>query len=1059
MTSLSQTTEILFNSPALHSLKRDQLVKLCKIHSIKASGKNVELIERLKKVAEELTKGSGSDIATRVNAIDRGDLSVDIETRDNGDEDKENHDARTRANITVTKELPRPSEQWEVMESIAEAENEGSGSRNGTLRSIASHREFGTGGSKSSTMTSIKALASSLGIKRSTSAKSVVATSTSSILSVDAAHNDSQDPSLSERPSVQQDHNPGSRGDRFPRATDDELSKHAIPYSRLPVPSPTQAPMTDHFSDFSHFSVNPPTPGTLSKFDFGNREENAPLPGHVLRPGAPAPDNARLSLGDARFSLGYGLATPRKSTSGPTTTIRLVSSSSMNDPADSPGPSTFVHTFDAEISSTPQLKPWNTAFDLVLGSPHGPGENVKLHPDLPMEDVVVASSTGHTGLHGSTAVNPPSTTAKLEPFVFGSPLPQHRVSNAQFQTAAASVLEEMNRRLLADGVDTVHTSMISNLQPGGGSHLTRGSQKKYADREIKPLRKSFGAHAAKKEVKEKFDKAHQDQFDGMESIAGYVNRKNHLNSAPMTASAGSSSEPVQVGKKRKSNAIDDGQHPPAKRTSTRVISTTRRTVPGGFGDDDDDEEEAPVGKKARVEFSGKEETGMKEANQLGLEKSEKEREAIRKRLEMNRARRRSSAANGRASMGRGRVSMSRNSKPPPKPVASKSRFGFLSSAAKSIVKGVWGGGKKAPATTVAPKPSAVAPVNAPSVPEHVPSINVTEAKAKAASSAAQRKPSGTETGSTKTITPSTSSRSRDISNTGTMSSLGSVAATLHSSRSRSPIPSFAAPTKSSSIRTSTTGSTTTRNGTATSSSMVSRVSGTSATASRVSSLGTRGSLNLTSHHSTSSRLLAPTASSLAKTTSVNKLKSGHLNVPSEKPVASPSSPSFNGAPPVKIFSKPLVVPVGSGLPSPIREGNARTASGGLSVKQRSLSGRKPRISRSKVIAKLASQRAASGSGLSGSTNYTGPSAVGLAAKRSSLGVGVHKAPRKSMGGARRSHVGVSGTRNSEASVLLSAKKRVRQSEYARRRSRLTVAGADKEGATAGASSEAMIVDP
>ncbi|KAJ3759858.1 hypothetical protein EV360DRAFT_41042 [Lentinula raphanica] len=1025
MTSLSQTTEILFNSPALHSLKRDQLVKLCKIHSIKASGKNVELIERLKKVAEDLTKGSGSDIATRVNAIDRGDLSVDIETRDNGDEDKENHDARTRAKITVTKEPYRPSEQWEVMESIAEAENEGSGSRNGTLRSIASHREFGTGGSKSSTMTSIKALASSLGIKRSTSAKS--------------------------RPSVQQDHNPGSRGDRFPRATDDELSKHAIPYSRLPVPSPTQAPMTDHFSDFSHFSVNPPTPGTLSKFDFGNREENAPLPGHVLRPGAPAPDNARLSLGDARFSLGYGLATPRKSTSGPTTTIRLVSSSSMNDPADSPGPSTFVHTFDAEISSTPQLKPWNTAFDLVLGSPHGPGENVKLYPDLPMEDVVVASSTGHTGLHGSTAVNPPSTTAKLEPFVFGSPLPQHRVSNAQFQTAAASVLEEMNRRLLADGVDTVHTSMISNLQPGGGSHLTPGSQKKYADREIKPLRKSFGAHAAKKEVKEKFDKAHQDQFDGMESIAGYVNRKNHLNSAPMTASAGSSSEPVQVGKKRKSNAIDDGQHPPAKRTSTRVISTTRRTVPGGFGDDDDDEEEAPVGKKARVEFSGKEETGMKEANQLGLEKSEKEREAIRKRLEMNRARRRSSAANGRARFVVG--------KPPPKPVASKSRFGFLSSAAKSIVKGVWGGGKKAPATTVAPKPSAVAPVNAPSVSEHVPSINVTEAKAKAASSAAQRKPSGTETGSTKMITPSTSSRSRDISNTGTMSSLGSVAATLHSSRSRSPIPSFAAPTKSSSIRTSTTGSTTTRNGTATSSSMVSRVSGTSATASRVSSLGTRGSLNLTSHHSTSSRLLAPTASSLAKTTSVNKLKSGHLNVPSEKPVASPSSPSSNGAPPVKIFSKPLVVPVGSGLPSPIREGNARTASGGLSVKQRSLSGRKPRISRSKVIAKLASQRAASGSGLSGSTNYTGPSAVGLAAKRSSLGVGVHKAPRKSMGGARRSHVGVSGTRNSEASVLLSAKKRARQSEYARRRSRLTVAGADKGGATAGASSEAMIVDP
>ena len=48
------TTQILFNSPALHSLKRDQLVKLCKIHSIKANGKNSELIERLKQRALEL---------------------------------------------------------------------------------------------------------------------------------------------------------------------------------------------------------------------------------------------------------------------------------------------------------------------------------------------------------------------------------------------------------------------------------------------------------------------------------------------------------------------------------------------------------------------------------------------------------------------------------------------------------------------------------------------------------------------------------------------------------------------------------------------------------------------------------------------------------------------------------------------------------------------------------------------------------------------------------------------------------------------------------------------
>ncbi|KAJ3859613.1 hypothetical protein EV359DRAFT_50570 [Lentinula novae-zelandiae] len=986
-----QTTEILFNSPALHSLKRDQLVKLCKIHSVKASGKNVELIERLKRVAEDLSKGSLS-IGSGNHDTDNGDMEID-EAVDNGGDNKENYADRKIGSTTVVVNPPRPSEKWEVMESIAECENEDNGSRNGTLRSIASNREFGTGGSKSSTISSIKALASSLGLKRSTSAKSNA-------------------------------HASGTRGDRFPPATDDELSKHAIPYTRLPVPSPNQIPQTDHFSDFSHFGANPPTPSTLSKFDFNNREDTAPLPGHVLRPGAPAPNNARLSLGDARFSLGYGLATPRKSASGATTTIRLVSSSSMIGITNFPGPSTS--TLDIENSSTPHLKPWNTAFDLVLGSPSGPGqgENVKIYPDLPMEDVPVSSTTVEPSQTLSDGF-PHLSGAKSQAFVFGSPLPQHRVSNAQFQTAAASVLEEMNRRLLADGVEAVGPSLVSNLRPGAGGHLTPGTQKVYTDRQIKPLRKSFGAHAVQKEIQQKFEKAHQDQFDGMESIAGYLDRKNNsslVGKAPVGTSL--SIESVQVGKKRKSSAIDDGRQAPAKRPSTRVISNSRRTVPGGFGDEDEDEE-APVGKKPRVEFSGKDDTGAKEVVQSALEKSEKEREAIRRKLEMNRARRRSSAANGRASMGRGRVSVG---KLLPKQAASKSRFGFLSNAAKSIVKGVWGGGKKTPAV-VPPKLVFKAPSSTTSTAKLVPSTGVTEAKAKVTPSGTQRKFSATDSG--------TSPRNRDVSNVGTMNSLGSVATAIHSSRSRSPLPSFAAPTKSSSVRSSATGTTSTRNSSIAVSSRVSRTSTTYATSSRVSSLGVRGTLDPNRVSSTtSSRLLAPTASSLAKAASLNKLKSDALNVPAETPFA--SSPSSS-----KIFSKPLVVPKGSGLPSPVRSGRSQTVTREITVKQRSLSGRKPRISRSKVIAKLASQRNPSGrSEPSASTDYTGPSAVGLAAKRSSLGVGVHKAPRKSMGAARRSHIGVSGTRSSEASVLLSAKKRARQSEYARRKSRAATGGAE-----------------
>ncbi|KAE9406532.1 hypothetical protein BT96DRAFT_1014770 [Gymnopus androsaceus JB14] len=1046
MSSSSQTTEILFNSPALHSLKRDQLVKLCKIHSIKASGKNVELIQRLKKVAEDLPKDAPLSIAAR------------------NDEAKEN-------SYNTTMNLPRPSEQWEAMESIAECDGEDSGSRNGTLKSLGSNREFGTGGSKSSTVSSsIKALASSLGLKRSTSAKSAAAGTSFDTTLV----------SFSEPPVPVL-----ARGKGHATTIDDELSKHATPYTSLPITSPSQMPQTDHFSDFPHFSVKPPTPATLSKFDFTNREDSAPLPGHVLRPGAPAPDNARLSLGDARFSLGFGLATPRKSTAGPTTTIRLVSSSSMTGVADSPGPATSTFdTFNNESTSTPQLKPWNTAFDLVLGSPsgHGQGENVKIYPDLPMDDLPATKS--EVLVPGSLSIPAPNPTAsspsvaKPEPFIFGSPLPQHRVSNAQFQSAATSVLDEMNRRLLADGVETVGTSLISTLRPGAGGDLTPNSKKVYTDREIKPLRKSFGVNAAKKDVREKFDKAHQNHFEGMESIATYLDRKNKIAglSSPTKTNPGSSSsalddEPVQVGRKRKSSALGEARPGPVKRPSTRVISNTRRTVPGGFGDDDDEEEAAPVGKKARVEFSGNEDAGEKDEDdeEVAAERSEKEREAIRRKLELNRARRRSSAANGRASMGRGRASVGRKSilhKPPPKPAA-KSRFGFLSTAAKSIVKGVWGGGKKAsaPAPATVPKP---APVTSSSTTSTAPTstAGASSAKGKMAppSSSVQRKVSTTGTSSKPSTAPASSSirtsHSRNASNSGTMNSLGSVAATINSARSRSPLPSFTAHTRSSSIRTSTTGTMSTRNSSVASrtggssigvgGTRTSRTSTTSVPSSKVSSLGARGNLHQGNVGSTSSRLLAPTASSLAKTAGVSKLKSGALNVPAEKPsdLPSPSNTTSPGA--GKIFSKPLVVPMGSGLPSPVRGGSSQTViqPGTGVARQRSVGGRKPRISRSKVIAKLASQRSASGPGSGPSTNpgpdNADPSAVGLAAKRSSLGVGVHKAPRKSAGGARRSHVGVSGTRSSEANVVLSAKKRARQSEYARRKSR---AGAGNVGAS------------
>ena len=175
------TTQILFNSPALHSLKRDQLVKLCKLHSIKANGKNVELIERLKQYALQLppealaAEGSAEELALEVDAqdpivpassheaVNQEDNDVSMEDAQTipggfGDEYEPPQQASAPAEdynmqdvvLTSRFSVPRPSEQWEVvMEDIEEVDE----SRNGTMSSKSSLRtisngEFGTHSSK-----------------------------------------------------------------------------------------------------------------------------------------------------------------------------------------------------------------------------------------------------------------------------------------------------------------------------------------------------------------------------------------------------------------------------------------------------------------------------------------------------------------------------------------------------------------------------------------------------------------------------------------------------------------------------------------------------------------------------------------------------------------------------------------------------------------------------------------------------------------------------------------------------------------------------------------------
>jgi hypothetical protein len=147
---MPETTEILFNSPALHSLRRDQLQKICKHHSLKANGKNTELIERLKYHALTLPKDDPLSIAAR---SEESNIVAKLLSRSS---DTSHNESDYQMN--------RPSDQWEiVMESIQEVEestSQGTLSSQRTIETPHSSGEFGAVHSKSAIYTANFALSS-----------------------------------------------------------------------------------------------------------------------------------------------------------------------------------------------------------------------------------------------------------------------------------------------------------------------------------------------------------------------------------------------------------------------------------------------------------------------------------------------------------------------------------------------------------------------------------------------------------------------------------------------------------------------------------------------------------------------------------------------------------------------------------------------------------------------------------------------------------------------------------------------------------------------------------
>jgi len=203
---------------------------------------------------------------------------------------------------------------------------------------------------------------------------------------------------------------------------------------------------------------------------------------------------------------------------------------------------------------------------------------------------------------------------RSEPFLFGSPLPRYSVSNKAFDTAAASVLEEMNKRLSVAGVQKVGVDVFGTVPVTAAAKRDSGSLRAPG-------------------VVERFDKIHEDQFDKMDSIASHY-----------AARRGS--------KRRKSDVLGHASGPVKKRSS--AAPHRRMGIPGGFGEEDDmvydvqEEEDRRMSKRVRVlEEDGGKDKGRRltispKKTEAEEKQSERERAATRKMLDLRKEKRRSS---------------------------------------------------------------------------------------------------------------------------------------------------------------------------------------------------------------------------------------------------------------------------------------------------------------------------------------------------------------------------------------------------------------------------------
>ena len=665
-----------------------------------------------------------------------------------------------------------------------------------------------------------------------------------------------------------------------------------------------------------------------------------------------------------------------------------------------------------------------------------------------------------------------NTPSRPEPFLFGSPLPKNRLSNQDFGKAASSVLDEMNRRLGLAGDEKVGMSLLENR----GKFKVDPSAVTSA-----PKPDLFG-----------FDKAHEEAFAKMDSITTHYAAKRGANQTKRSDPQSSAKEDIVPGtKKRKSTALgvdDSGRG--SKRQSvanTRAASNvTRKVLPGGFGDDDEEEEEPEenrrISKRPRVHLAEPHPAPepSEEAQKVEEErKKQKEIEAVRRRAD---ARRRSSRVSGvgpRKSVGRPSLANAKSKSLSPvdgraltsylENKGTTSRFGFLSSA-KNLVKNVWKGTgtntAEPPKPTSIPVPSSkvVKPVASTSKPLPAPQESTSSKNSKSSFKPISR--FGFGSGSKTTATTSTTASSitsssrhdsmgqrkresgaRGVTNTdGSASSRVSNVSSNNSSIGTGRVTGSTGMKRSSSTLLAPTASSLAKSRPSNSGAGPKRTSLTTGTGiaqqKRTSLLAAKDREKRTSKGITSS-VLAP-GSALESITNINTKRESSSRIG-----------GGNGASLMRIFDQPLTADTFSSpskIPVPASKTHTRTGSSSSTttnkdgftptndkptptasaqrrmahVKTRGFVPRKPRISRSQVIARLGEKRAAAAAATS-STSANSRLQPSATSKRMSADLGKGGRVRSSLG--RQSYGGVKPKGRGSGVDVSNAKKRARASEY------------------------------